>query len=79
MWTYIIDKFKDTITIYRDQKMFFSVDFDYLYPDKVKRRQKMMIWIMDTGKHVLEQNPDDFSDFVDDVLCPMMLELKDRL
>lgn len=58
--------------------MFISVDFEYFYEDKMKRRHKMMDWVLDTGKHVLEKKPDDFPDFIEDVLCPMLLELKNR-
>jgi uncharacterized protein YsxB (DUF464 family) len=79
MWTYNLEKFKDAITVYDSNKLFVAVDFELCYPNKKDRVQTMITWVLDLTKQVMQQRSNDLPDFLEDIVCPLLKDLKDRL
>lgn len=79
MWSYTIDKSKDSITVYQNNTIFCSVWFGYYYPEERNRIDKMICWVMDLSKQIMQQKPADLHDFMEEIVVPLLKELTERL
>ena len=78
MWTYEFRKYKDFITIYHNHKMFETINFENIC-DKKERAHTMITWLMDTCRQIIKQQPEELSNFIEDVMSPLLKEVHQRM